>query len=155
MTAVVNTDCESITLDSTYLSGTNQSVTLDVKINCTQEYTIDVSVSATDYTLLPATIEQEDVISDGVYQFVFTIIQSDGTKIEETLNKFVNCGSDCLMVETFKSALTNQDCLVKAMAYYALIVAEECTACTYEDMCALYNATGLTTNYNANDCGCS
>lgn len=156
MTATINSNCASVLIDSDYLAGTNQSVTLDITVQCLEEYQVSIDVADTDYTLLPATIGQTDVISDGVYKFVLTTVQSDGTEIVESIIKVVNCGLNCLMTNTFANIGTDDTCTEKALAFYALLLADGCDECSYTDICTLYNATGLNPNYNDdNGCNCS
>jgi hypothetical protein len=108
-----------------------------------------------DYTATPEDVGTSDVFPDGVYQFKFKITQEDGTKVEDSICKFINCASDCLMTSIFTNIGTDPECTIKALAYFALTIADECPGCSCADLCALYNATGLNPSTNDSGCGCS
>jgi len=160
MTAVINESCESITIDSTNFAVDNQSVTLYLKYNCTKEYVVDISTALTEYVILPASVEMTDFMSDGIYGLTLKIVQEDGTVINETLCKVVDCVSSCTLVESFKNiGYSCSECLIQALAFNALKVAEDCTTCDCQTLCTLYDTVYpkdcKTITTNASTCGCS
>lgn len=158
MTLTLNDDCVSVLLESEYLDPLNQSVSLGVTINCDTEYTISVDVNDTDITVDPTALELDlDALEDGVYYFELTVVQENGTTVKESVCKFINCGTTCLMLDSFTSAASgNKDALIRALAFQALVVSDGCTSCACSDLCELYNATDLVNcESNASNCGCS
>lgn len=158
MTAVVANDCTEITVDSDNLDPTNLSVSLSVTINCGTEYIIVANVSDTDITVDPDALNiDQAALSDGVYYFVLTIVQSDSTVVTETLCKVVNCTMTCDMLDSFKDASAgDEDAAIRALSFYGLITAQDCTSCACSDLCTLYNGTQLNEcETNVSTCGCS
>ena len=156
MTAIVNEGCASVTLDSTYLNVDNQTVTLYTTFNCKDEYETNIDINATEIVVTPALLELDaDVLEDGIYNFKLEITQQDGTKVIESKCKLVNCNMNCMMVDIFKD-IDNEDSRVKALAFHALLAAEDCGACSCADLCTLYEATGLINCHtDVTGCGCS
>lgn len=153
MTYTIASDCSYISLDSDYLVPTNQTVDLFWSKNCgTTLSKISVSPSASVIQLDPTDLGETDTFSDGVYYFKVVISNEESETIEESLCKFVNCNSTCLMTPIYK--LTDTDSVLKQLAFEALIAANDCTSCSCSDLCALYIATGLTTTDN-DECGCN
>lgn len=160
MTTVISDDCSTITIDSINLSPLNQSVKLVIKINCLTEYLLDIEVGDSDIIITPTTISLPDAeaIPDGVYLFELTIVKQDSSVVVERKCILVNCGLNCMMLDSFK-AMAMGDTIEtnKALAYYALISAEGCNECSCDDMCLLFNTTNLTqcNIYATTGCGCS
>jgi hypothetical protein len=153
MTYTINSDCSIISLDSTYLSPDNQVVNLFWDKNCSGTLgKISVNTSASLIQVDPADLNESATFSDGVYYFKISITQEDGTVVEESLCRFVNCNSSCLMLPIYK--LTDLASVIKQLAFEALLASADCTSCSCTDLCALYNNTGLTVIPN-DDCGCN
>ena len=153
MTYTINSDCSIISLDSDYLSPSNQSVNLFWDKNCSGTVgKISVNTVASLIQVDPADLGEGATFSDGVYYFKISVIQEDGSIVEESLCKFVNCNSSCLMLPVYK--LTDSTSLLKQLAFEALLAANSCSTCSCSDFCTLYTATGLTTIDN-DDCGCN
>lgn len=155
MTITINEDCTGVLINSDYFDPTNQSMTLAITQNCDAEYEVDVDVELGEYTVTPEDVDTTEFVPDGVYRFVLTTVQEDGTTVEESKCIFVNCTSACLMTEAFLNVGNDIDCTIKAMAYHALVAAADCPGCTCQDLCTLYNATGLNGTTDATSCGCS
>ena len=153
MTYTINDDCSVINLNSDYLTATNQTVNLHWIKNCTGAASkISISVLASSIQLSPSDLEETTTFSDGVYYFKLEIVQEDGSMIEESLCRFVNCTSSCLMIPTYKE--TDLISVVKQLAFEALLASNNCTSCSCSDLCLLYNNTGLT-DIDNDDCGCN
>lgn len=153
MTYTINSDCNIITLDSDYLIPTNQVVNLFWSINCGSTLSkISISPSASMIQLDPSDLGGGDTFVDGVYYFKISITDEDGGTVEESLCKFVNCASSCLMLPVYKQ--TDSAAMIKQLAFEALLASSNCTSCSCTDLCSLYNNTGLTTIDN-DDCGCN
>lgn len=153
MTYTINSDCTSISITSTYLSPVNQTVNLFWDKNCSGSLNkISINTSASIIQLDPTDLSQADTFSDGVYYFKLSIIQEDGSTVEESLCRFINCQSSCLMLPTYK--LIDHESIVKQLAFEALLASNLCTSCTCSDLCTLYNNTGLIPTIN-DDCGCN
>jgi len=151
MTTTIAEACASILIESDYFSPDNQSVTLNVTVNCDKEYVDDIDVTDEDITLTPDFFD-----SDGVYYLVLKFIQEDGTEVIESKCVLVNCNMACDMLDTAVAA-SNGDCeaLTRLLAYKALILAQNCTSCACSDLCALYKATKLIDCHVVKPCGCS
>lgn len=146
MTITIAEDFMDVTLTSTNLDSTNQSVQLTVTFNCDDEYesTIDVDDEEIIITNELFSLPTDETLADGVYYFVLKIVQEDGDEITETGCKFVNQFSTCLMLDTFtKASQGDADAVVRAMAFHALVAADGCVSCACSDLCLLYNATKL------------
>ena len=154
MIYTINSNCSIISITSDYLDANNQTVSLFWDKNCSGTVTkIPINVNAPVIQLSPIDLGQSgDVFNDGVYNFKISIVQQNGTKIEESLCKFINCNSSCLMMPTYK--LKDHESLIKQLSFEALIASKYCTFCTCADVCALYTNTGLITIDN-DDCGCN
>jgi len=153
MTLTVNSDCTSISILSDNLSATNQTVNLFWSKNCsTTTSKISISTAASVVQLAPEDLDSADTFSDGVYYFKLVITQEDGTTVEESICRFVNCASSCLMLPVYK--LTDSASILKQLAFEALLASTNCTSCTCADLCMFYTNTGLTTIAN-DDCGCN
>lgn len=158
MILVIDEGCESVTITSDYFDAENQSVSLGVTINCGTEYTVAVEVEATEIVVDPEALGLDlDALEDGVYYFELTITQEDGTKVVEGECRFINCGTTCLMLESFTDAAAgDKDALVRALAFHALVASDGCTSCACSDLCDLYTATNLVNcDSNVSSCGCS
>lgn len=157
MTITVSEDCMTVTLDSTYLAVDNQQVELTVIKNCSTEYEVAIDVTEEEIIINNERLglAADEPIEDGVYNFRLKITQNEGATVEESICKFINCGSDCLMVSVFNNIGKDEDCTAKAMAYYALKLADQCSGCSCADLCTLYAATGLIPSVDVNGCGCS
>ena len=153
MTYAINSDCSIITLNSDYLSVSNQLVNLFWDKNCSGTVgKISVNTSASLIQVDPADLGEGATFSDGVYYFKISVTQEDGSIVEESLCKFVNCNSSCLMLPVYK--LTDMESLRKQISFEGLLAANDCVKCSCADFCTLYSNTGLTTIDN-NDCGCN
>lgn len=153
MNFIINDDCTIITLQSTNLISTNQTVNLFWNKDCSAVTSkISISVLASMIQLAPEDLNSTETFTDGVYYFKISIVQEDGTTIEESLCRFINCASSCLMLPVYK--LTDIASIQKQLAFEALIASNNCTSCSCSDLCMLYNNTGLTTITNDN-CGCN
>ena len=159
ITLTIAPNCVSASLASTEFNVTNQSVTLTIKYNCTKEYEISISPSATSYTILPASLQMVDYLSDGIYGITLRVVKQNGDIVTETMCKLMDCVSSCTLVESFKSLAICSECLLQALAFNALKVAESCTSCDCETMCTLYNTVYQkdckTQTTNVTSCGCS
>jgi hypothetical protein len=141
--------CDAVTISSTNLVSTNQSVTLNIKYNCDKEWELDIPVTDTTITINPSDIDTTDFIPDGIYYFKLTITVQNGDKIIESACKFVNCITNCEIVDAFR----DKDC-DRTMAYYALVASKDCPSCNCEDLCTLYKiATKKPCEY-VSPCGC-
>lgn len=161
MTLTIGTNCSEFNITSTYLSTNNQSVTLNVTMNCETEWELPVEVEVTTIVVSPEDLEMLNVISDGVYNIKLTIIQQDGTQIIESVCKFVNCVSNCLMLDSFLAAANGDEAaILRVLAYHALVASDGCTSCACADLCELYKLSQLedcvtTTTVDVSGCGCS
>lgn len=159
MTIVIGNDCVDATITSTYFNSLNQSVSLSVTTNCTEEYIVVADPADTEIVVDQAALGLEgDNLSDGVYYFKLTIVQENGDIVIESACKFVDCVTTCLMKDTMLAAANkDDDALIRALAYHALVAASDCTSCACADLCTLY--TTATSNCDSNDttnsCGCS
>lgn len=158
MTLTIANDCSTATITSTYLDSQNQSVVVNMTLNCKTEYSAEIDVDDTTIIVTPEDfgIDNEKFV-DSVYYFKVVVTQEDGTKVEEGLCTFINCSSNCDMLTTFKEVVGgNKNSIIKALSYHALILAQSCGSCACEDLCTLYNATTLD-NCDTHDsgCGCS
>lgn len=158
MTITISPTCANVTIVSDNFDFQNQTVELTVKFNCEDEYLITAEPEDTEIVVDNAALDLDgDTLADGVYYFELKIVQEDSTVITESACRFVNCSSDCLMLDTFKLAAEgDEQAIIKAMAYHALSVANGCTSCACEDLCLLYKATTLINCTNdVKPCGCS
>lgn len=141
--------CTDIEITSTNLISTNQEVTLNIKYNCDKEWELDIPVTDTTITVVPADVEGTDFIPDGIYYTKLIITKQNGDKIIESACTFVNCITNCELLEAFK----DKDC-DRSMAFYALLASKDCPSCTCEDLCTLYQiATKKPCDY-VSPCGC-
>lgn len=159
MTITKDANCEFVTVDSTFLVPTNQSVKLAIKINCGTEYLVTAEVEDTEIVVTPTTINLPDAetIPDGVYLFELTTVDEDGVVNIERKCTLINCTLSCLMVDSFKGMSTGDpEASIRSLAYYALLNSEGCSECSCDDLCTLYSATQLTQcSIYATGCGCS
>ncbi len=152
MTYAINNNCSIITLGSEHLSPDNLSVNLFWDKNCSGNLgKVSINTSAGMIQLDPTDLGQSDTFSDGVYYFKISVTQENGTIVEESICKFVNCNSTCLMLAVYK--LTDSESLMKQLSFEALLAANNCPNCGCADFCTLYNNTGLT-DIDNDDCGC-
>jgi hypothetical protein len=156
MTTTITENCASIIIESEYLVSTNQSVTLNVTINCDKEYLVNIDSENEEITVSNLTLGLEDILlSDGVYYLLLTIIDEEGTTIQQSRCVFVNCDT-CAMLETAKQAAKGDcDSMIAIMAYQALLNSQDCTSCACVDLCLLYKATNLIDCEYVKPCGCN
>lgn len=158
MTITISPTCESVTLVSDNFDITNQLVKLTVTVNCEEEYLIDVDPEATEIVVDNEALGLDgDTLDDGVYYFELKITQEDSTIVTESLCRFINCETTCLMLDSFKAmAEGDEEATIRALAFYALDKANGCVSCACSDLCTLYKATELDNcTTNVSTCGCS
>lgn len=152
MTATINSQCSSFTVDSTNLVSTNQSVQLIVTHNdCTTKTTLSISPAYTEITILPTDLGLT-AFADGVYGFELCIVTQTAVVIKETACVFVDCSTTCAMLPIY-SDLTCDANKLAALSYYALRVSNNCTNCACSDLCALFS--NITNASSDTSCGCN
>lgn len=160
MNITISSTCEDVTLESEYLSGDNQSVVVTVQINCDEEYIIEgVTVDDTEIVITQDSLDLTgDTLEDGIYYFKIVVVQEDGTEVTESKCAFINCGVNCLLLDTFKAIGTDTDATTRALLFFALQAAQDCTDCACADLCYLYNLIteeNCTSSNVSSPCGCS
>lgn len=159
LTLTIHPECESITVESSYFDETNQTVVLNVTVNCETEYVINAEPEDTEIVVDVDSLGLTDltVLEDSVYYLELVITQEDGTVITESACRYLNCSTTCLMLDTFKDmAAGDEDATIRSLAFHALTVANGCTSCACSDLCTLYNATQIDEcTANVSTCGCS
>ena len=150
MTYTINDSCTIITLDSDYLLPNNASVNLFWSKNCGSLSKISISVAASMIQLAPEDLNESGTFSDGVYYFKISATNQEGGVSEESLCKFVNCTSTCLMLDKYKDV----NSFSKVLAFEALLASADCVQCECSTLCSLYTNTGLNDTTNDSDCGC-
>lgn len=154
MTITINDTFTEVTITSSILTETNASVKLTVSYNCTTEY----DELSFDSDVDPLIVTAEDLglesFVDGVWGFKLVVVDESDNTLTELKCKFFNQNSSCLMLETYKD-IENEDSLIKVLSFEALLIADQCNSCSCDDMCDLYNSTGLNPNSNVTNCGCT
>lgn len=150
MTYLINDSCTIVTLGSDYLSPSNQSVNLFWSKNCGTVSKISINPLAGMIQLSPEDLGQTEKFSDGVYYFKISVTDGEGGMAEESLCKFINCNSTCLMLDKYK----DETQFSKVMSFEALLASDNCIKCECSTLCMLYNNTGLNDTENDSDCGC-
>lgn len=156
MTATINEDCSEILIDSDYLDPLNQSVTLTVTLNCTTTYDdIDIDVAETDYTLDATSLDLEE-LATGIYTLTLVVVQESGDIVTEVKCVLLNCDLNCDMIDVYTALDSNEENVIKALSYHALVAIADCNSCSCSDWCTLYNTViEEPCTEDAQPCGCS
>lgn len=158
MVLSVNDTCDEVTITSSILLASNNSVKLTITYNCTTDYILLYESTDIPIVVLPADLSLE-TFNDGVYNFKLTVLNVSNEEITESSCIFMNCHSTCFMLETYR-LLGDSDleianaALIKVLSFEGLLLAASCSSCSCASMCDLYNSTGLNTDFHATDCGC-
>lgn len=163
MTITVNSDCTSITIESTLVDAFVADPTLDFTITLT-----DCESTSYDYTITADEITEGDtniltitpdlIISASATEFpdgVFTVTlatDDDGTVATDVQCMLVDCDLECRVFDYQSENITSN-----IFQYYqALQLGENCDNCNCSGMCALYEKilNILDSNTTDNDCGC-
>lgn len=152
------TDNTELLIVSEYATGSNQSVTLTVTLNCTTEYdALEIPVGDEDYTLVPEDLVADATeFEDGIYTIRVVTVQEDGDIVTENRCILIDPSLNCDMLTTYTDLESDQEQIVKALSYHALVAIQECDTCSCSSWCTLYNTvTDETCVEDASPCGCS
>jgi len=172
MTATLNSDCSTLTLNTSSLElaedKTFNSLTLKYRTSCASTET-EVDISELIETIADNQIdvtsllfygnETSDSFCDGVYYFQLETnytIDDETYLAADSVCVLVDCSLKCKVIDYF---IATKDRKAHYL-YYALKLGGECDSCYCTEMCSMYTELKLLLNDNSitftdTDCGCT
>lgn len=166
MTYTIASDCSSIDVTSDLITAyiaalpsPDHTLQLKLSVDCETDYTIDLDDNNLDvgnnkYVITPSDVGNTTTISDNIIKATLTkTVTSSGAKTKEYSCIFVNCSTECEVLEA-----TAADPNSKVGLFYWILkdYSGNCTKCKCEDACKIWGYLQyLLDNPEEDDCGCS